>query len=155
VKVNPKGTRGSQATTAPAKAMERAFLLKIIARYFKENKKEAASKSFSYFTSDEVDMSEQQKEEHSENIKRYLTDQDKDAFVFEDSVLNKPIANRDSVYFWKTIFTELDRKLFQSDGSLWTSCKPTADFIHIFNTLVRDAGLHHTPMAARSGTIVE
>lgn len=26
------------------------------------------------------------------------------------------IANRDSVYPWKTIFNELDRRLFQSDG---------------------------------------
>jgi ribosomal protein S18 acetylase RimI-like enzyme len=80
-------------------------------------------KNDGYTVSDEVEMTVQEKEEHSKKIKRYLTDPDKGAFIIEDSVSNKPIAmimysiaNRDSVYPWKTIFNELDPKLFQSDG---------------------------------------
>lgn len=80
-------------------------------------------KNDGYTVSDEVEMTEQEKEEHSKKIERYLTDPDKGAFIIIDSVSNKPIAmimysiaNRDSVYPWKTIFNELDRRLFQSDG---------------------------------------
>jgi ribosomal protein S18 acetylase RimI-like enzyme len=80
-------------------------------------------KNDGYTESDINDMTRQQKEEHSEKIKRYLTEEDKGALVFEDSASNKPIAmimytlaNRDFVYPWKTIFDELDRVIFQSDG---------------------------------------
>ncbi|WML48471.1 GNAT family N-acetyltransferase [Neobacillus sp. PS3-34] len=68
-------------------------------------------------------MTEQEKKEHSEKIERFLTDQDKGAFIIEDSASNKAIAmimysiaNRNSVYPWKTIFNELNPRLFQSDG---------------------------------------
>jgi ribosomal protein S18 acetylase RimI-like enzyme len=62
-------------------------------------------KNDGYTVSDEVEMTVQEKEEHSKKIERYLTDPDKGAFIIEDSV-----------YPWKTIFNELDPKLFQSDG---------------------------------------
>jgi ribosomal protein S18 acetylase RimI-like enzyme len=75
------------------------------------------------YTVDEVEMTEQEKEDHSKKIEQYLTEPDKGAFIIEDSDGNKPIAmimysvtHRDSVYPWKTIFNELDRKLFQNDG---------------------------------------
>ena len=80
-------------------------------------------KNDGYTFSDVVDMTEQDKEEHSKKIEGYLTDSDKGTFVIEDSASNQPIAmimysiaNRDSVYPWKTIYDELDRSLFQIDG---------------------------------------
>ncbi|MUT67447.1 GNAT family N-acetyltransferase [Paenibacillus sp. NEAU-GSW1] len=79
-------------------------------------------KNDGYTVSDEVEITEQEREEHSKKIERFLTDSDKGAFIIDDSDFNKPIAmimysiaNRDSVYPW-TIFHELDEKLFQSDG---------------------------------------
>ncbi|MDQ0878849.1 hypothetical protein QFZ77_007508 [Paenibacillus sp. V4I3] len=79
-------------------------------------------KNDGYTLSDVIDMTEQNKEEHSKKIEGYLTDSDKGAFVIEDSASGKPIAmimysiaNRDSVYPWKTIYNELDRNLFQID----------------------------------------
>jgi ribosomal protein S18 acetylase RimI-like enzyme len=80
-------------------------------------------KNDGYTLSDKVDMTEQYKVEHSKKIEGYLVDSDKGAFVIEDTDSNKPIAmimysiaNRDSVYPWKTIYKELDRNLFQIDG---------------------------------------
>ncbi|MEK8131598.1 GNAT family N-acetyltransferase [Paenibacillus filicis] len=80
-------------------------------------------KNDGYTVSDKVEMTEQEKEEHSKKIERYLIDPEKGAFIIEDSVSSKPIAmimysiaNRGSVYPWKTVFTELDPNLFQSDG---------------------------------------
>lgn len=79
-------------------------------------------KNDGYTVSDEVEMTEQEKEEHSKKIEGYLTDPNKCAYIIEDSDSNKSIAmimysiaNRESVYPW-TIFHELDQKLFQSDG---------------------------------------
>jgi hypothetical protein len=43
-------------------------------------------KNDGYTVSDEVDMSEQEKEEHSKKIGRFLTDADKGVFIIEDSV---------------------------------------------------------------------
>jgi ribosomal protein S18 acetylase RimI-like enzyme len=89
-------------------------------------------KTDGYTTSDIMKMTEHQKEEHSKKIRNFLTDQDKGAFVYEDPDSNTVIgeimytlANRDVVYPWKTIFHEIDRTMFQSDGrfmeifSLW------------------------------------
>jgi ribosomal protein S18 acetylase RimI-like enzyme len=60
---------------------------------------------------------------HNEKILKYLIDQDKGAFIIEDTDTGKQIGmimytitNRDLVYPWKTIFNEIDRTLFQSDG---------------------------------------
>ncbi|MEK3913275.1 GNAT family N-acetyltransferase [Paenibacillus sp. FSL H7-0331] len=72
---------------------------------------------------DDVELTEQQQEEHRQKIQKYVTDPNKGAFIAEDSVLSMPIgmimysiSNRDDVYSWKTIYNELDRTLFQSDG---------------------------------------
>jgi ribosomal protein S18 acetylase RimI-like enzyme len=72
---------------------------------------------------DDVELTEQQQEEHRQKIQKYVTDPNKGAFIAEDSVLSMPIgmimysiSNRDDVYPWKTIYNELDRTLFQSDG---------------------------------------
>jgi ribosomal protein S18 acetylase RimI-like enzyme len=80
-------------------------------------------KNDGYSFLDVVDMTEQDKKEHSKKIAGFLTDSDKGALVIEDSALNQSIAmimysitNRDSVYPWKTIYDELDRSLFQIDG---------------------------------------
>ncbi len=80
-------------------------------------------KNDGYTVTNQAEMTERENEEHNKKIQRYLTDPDKGAFIIEDSVYNKPIAmlmysvaNRDSMYPWKTIFNEIDRKLFQSDG---------------------------------------
>lgn len=90
-------------------------------------------KNDGYTVSDDVKMTDQEKEEHFKKIELFLTDPNKGAFIIEDSSSNQPaamimysIANRDSVYPWKTIFNELDRNLFQKDGrfieifQLWT-----------------------------------
>jgi ribosomal protein S18 acetylase RimI-like enzyme len=75
-----------------------------------------------YTVSNEVTMTEQEKDEHSHKIKSFLTDKDKGAFIIEDTNLNKQIGtimysilNRDSVKPY-TIYNELDRSLFQKDG---------------------------------------
>ncbi|MFD0717056.1 hypothetical protein [Paenibacillus sp. GCM10027626] len=54
-------------------------------------------KNDGYTVSDEVEMTKQEKEEHI-------------------AMIMYSIANRDFLYPWKTIFNELDRKFFQSDG---------------------------------------
>jgi ribosomal protein S18 acetylase RimI-like enzyme len=89
-------------------------------------------KNDGYTVSNKVEMTEQEKEEHSKKILNYVTDKDKGAFIFEDTELNKPIGmimfsikNRDIKYPW-TIFEKLERNLFQNDGrfmeifQLWT-----------------------------------
>jgi ribosomal protein S18 acetylase RimI-like enzyme len=79
-------------------------------------------KNDGYTVSNEVEMTEQEKDEHSHKIKRFLTDKDKGAFIFEDTDVNKQIGmimysivNRDSVIPY-TIYNELERGLFQKDG---------------------------------------
>lgn len=89
-------------------------------------------KNDGYTVSEHLTRSEREIEEHSGKILKFLTDPDKGAFVFEEADSGRPvaqimysIANRDVVYPWTTIFHELDRALFQSDGrfleifSLW------------------------------------
>lgn len=78
-------------------------------------------KNEGYTVSDKIDIEE--KENHSHKIKQFLIDQDKGAIIVEDSKLNKPIGvimyaiiNRDYVYPWVTVYKEIDRNLFQSDG---------------------------------------
>lgn len=68
-------------------------------------------------------MTLSKKEEHREKILKFLFENDKGAFVFEETDSDKrigmimySIANRDIVYPWKTIFNELERSLFQDDG---------------------------------------
>ncbi|CAG7644948.1 GNAT family N-acetyltransferase [Paenibacillus allorhizosphaerae] len=80
-------------------------------------------KNDGYTVSDQAEMTTQQLEAHSNKIERFLTDPSKGAFIVEDSALNKPIgmimyniANRDVTYPWKTVYSEIDRALFQSDG---------------------------------------
>jgi ribosomal protein S18 acetylase RimI-like enzyme len=77
-----------------------------------------------YTASTEIEMTAVKKEEHSNKILKYITDHDKGAFIiFEDTDLNKPIGlimysinNIDDIQYPWTIFKELDRNLFQSDG---------------------------------------
>lgn len=90
-------------------------------------------KNDGYTVSEKGELLEQEKKEHNTKIERFLIDPDKGAFIIDDSITKKPIAmimfsvaNRDKVYPWKTVFNELDRNLFQSDGR----------FIHIFQLWV-------------------
>jgi ribosomal protein S18 acetylase RimI-like enzyme len=76
-----------------------------------------------YSGQDETEMTQQEKEDHRLKILKFITDQDKGAYVFVDSESNKQIGtimyhirNRDIDYPWKPTFNELDRNLFQSDG---------------------------------------
>jgi ribosomal protein S18 acetylase RimI-like enzyme len=80
-------------------------------------------KNVGYTVSNEIEMTDSEKEEHSKKIERFLTEPDKGVFLIEDADSDNPIAlimysiaNRDFVYPWKTIYNELDRSLFQSDG---------------------------------------
>lgn len=80
-------------------------------------------KNDGYTVSDRLQLTDQEKMEHSKKIEQFLTTPDKCAFIIDDPVSNEPIAmimfsvaNRDTVYPWETIFNELDRNLFQSDG---------------------------------------
>jgi ribosomal protein S18 acetylase RimI-like enzyme len=80
-------------------------------------------KNDGYTVSDKVELTELEKKEHSKKIERFLTGPGKGAFIIDDLISKKPVAmimysvaNRDTVYPWKTIFNELDRNLFQSDG---------------------------------------
>ncbi|MCJ8010157.1 GNAT family N-acetyltransferase [Paenibacillus sp. KQZ6P-2] len=73
-------------------------------------------------TSDSLKTEEELKE-HSSKIMRYVVEEDRGAFIFEDEESKKriglimySIVNRDGKYPWKTIFQELDRSLFQEDG---------------------------------------
>ncbi|TNJ68099.1 GNAT family N-acetyltransferase [Paenibacillus hemerocallicola] len=72
---------------------------------------------------------------HREKIMKFLIDENRGAFVYEEDnagnrigMIMYSIANRDEKYppSWKTIFHELDRKLFQEDGR----------FVEIFNLWV-------------------
>ncbi|MDW0116677.1 GNAT family N-acetyltransferase [Sporosarcina thermotolerans] len=80
-------------------------------------------KNDGYTVSDRLKLTDQEKMEHSKKIEQFLISPDKGAFIIDDSVFSEPIAmvmfsvaNRDTIYPWKTIFNELDRNLFQSDG---------------------------------------
>jgi ribosomal protein S18 acetylase RimI-like enzyme len=80
-------------------------------------------KNDGYTVSEEVAMTKQEKEEHHEKINKFVTEQDKGTLIVEDlnsdkriALIMYSIANRDSVYPWKTIFNELDRNMFQNDG---------------------------------------
>jgi ribosomal protein S18 acetylase RimI-like enzyme len=62
-------------------------------------------------------------QEHSAKIQRFVTDEERGAFICEDETRSKSIGlimysivNIDSVQPWPTIFHELDRSLFQEDG---------------------------------------
>lgn len=82
---------------------------------------------------EETQMMNEDLKLHREKIMKFLIEGDKGAFIYEEnSTGNKigmimySIANRDVQYPWKTIFHELDRKLFQEDGR----------FVEIFNLWV-------------------
>jgi ribosomal protein S18 acetylase RimI-like enzyme len=71
----------------------------------------------------EMQNSKKDKEQHRKKILKFLTDQDKGAFIYEDLKNNKQIgtimytiSNRDKEYPWKTVFHEIDRRMFQEDG---------------------------------------
>jgi ribosomal protein S18 acetylase RimI-like enzyme len=79
-------------------------------------------KNDGYTVSNEVKMTEQEKNEHRNKVMSFLIDKDKGAFIVEDTKLNKPIGmimysivNRDSEIPY-TIYNELDRGVFQKDG---------------------------------------
>jgi ribosomal protein S18 acetylase RimI-like enzyme len=89
-------------------------------------------KNDGYTVPDDAGMSEHDKEEHRAKIMRFLVDPDRGAYIVQDTDTGKQVgeimfsvANRDAVYPWTTIFHELDRQWFQSDGrfieifSLW------------------------------------
>jgi len=68
-------------------------------------------------------LAEEELKEHSNKILRFVTEEDRGAFIFEDEKSRKriglimySIVNRDGKFPWKTIFHELDRDLFQEDG---------------------------------------
>lgn len=80
-------------------------------------------KNDGYTVAEQAGMTMQQLEAHSDKIGLFVTDPSKGAFIVEDSPLQKPvamimyaIASRDAIYPWKTVFHEIDRTLFQSDG---------------------------------------
>lgn len=80
-------------------------------------------KNDGYTASNYAEMTDTEKEDHRKKIERFLTEPDKGVFLIEDADSDNPIAiimysiaNRDSVYPWKTIYNELERALFQSDG---------------------------------------
>ena len=71
----------------------------------------------------DTSMSEQQMNEHAKKIKRFFSDEDKGAFIYEDEnsieiigLLMYSVVNRDATYPWATIYHEIDRNLFQQDG---------------------------------------
>jgi len=74
-------------------------------------------------TTSDISMTEDDLKEHSSKILKFVTEQDRGAFIFEDEKIGKrtglimySIINRDGKFPWKTIFHELDRSLFQEDG---------------------------------------
>ncbi|TCZ79326.1 GNAT family N-acetyltransferase [Paenibacillus albiflavus] len=74
-------------------------------------------------TTSDISMTEEDLKEHSSKILKFVTEQDRGAFIFEDEKIGKriglimySIVNRDYKFPWKTIFHELDRSLFQEDG---------------------------------------
>jgi ribosomal protein S18 acetylase RimI-like enzyme len=80
-------------------------------------------KNDGYTVSNEVEMTDLEKEEHRKKIERFITEPDKGTLLMEDTDSNNPIAmimysiaNRGTTYPWKTINSELDRAWFQSDG---------------------------------------
>lgn len=73
-------------------------------------------------TSDSI-LTEEELKDHSNKILKYVTEEDRGAFIFEDEKSKKriglimySIVNRDAKFPWKTIFHEIDRGLFQEDG---------------------------------------
>ncbi|UVI33120.1 GNAT family N-acetyltransferase [Paenibacillus spongiae] len=70
-----------------------------------------------------AELSEEDLFDHRTKIMKFITDKDRGVFIYEDKnskkrlgLLMYSIVNRDAVYPWKTIFHELDRRLFQVDG---------------------------------------
>ena len=68
-------------------------------------------------------MSVDELEQHFEKIKKFVSEEDRGAFIAEDAESRKriglimySIVNRDGTFPWKTIFHEIDRGLFQDDG---------------------------------------
>ncbi|TMV52293.1 GNAT family N-acetyltransferase [Paenibacillus mesophilus] len=80
-------------------------------------------KNDGYTVSNKLDLTDSEKKDHCKKIERFLTERDRGAILMEDTGSHNPIAmimysiaNRDTTYPWKTIYSELDRALFQSDG---------------------------------------
>jgi ribosomal protein S18 acetylase RimI-like enzyme len=71
----------------------------------------------------EAHMTEDELRQHREKIMRFVTEKHRGALIYEDKDNKKRIGlimysfiNREEEYPWKTIFHELDRRLFQEDG---------------------------------------
>jgi ribosomal protein S18 acetylase RimI-like enzyme len=74
-------------------------------------------------TTSDSNLSEEELKEHSNKILKFVTEEERGAFIFEDEESKKriglimySIVNRDGIFPWKTIFHEIDRGLFQEDG---------------------------------------
>ncbi|MDF2725158.1 MAG: Acetyltransferase family [Paenibacillus sp.] len=70
-----------------------------------------------------ANKSEEELQRHRDKMRTFVTDPDRGAFIVEDTdsegrigLIMYLIANRDTVYPWKTIFHELKREWFQEDG---------------------------------------
>lgn len=85
----------------------------------------------------ETQRSKEDIELHKEKIRNFIVDQDKGAFIYEDTesmekvgAVMYSLSNCDSEYPWKTIYRELDRTLFHRDGrfievfQLWVHPSP-------------------------------
>jgi ribosomal protein S18 acetylase RimI-like enzyme len=80
-------------------------------------------KNDGYTSSNETQWTPDEIKEHLEKILTFLKDRNKGAYIFEDTgshtqvgMIMYCVSNRDTVYPWKSVFNELDRGLFQSDG---------------------------------------
>jgi ribosomal protein S18 acetylase RimI-like enzyme len=96
-------------------------------------------------TTSEIQMTEVELKQHREKILRFVTDIDREAFIYEDEnnkqrigLIMYSIANRDGEFPWRTIFHELERRLFQEDGR----------FIEIFQLWV-DPGHRRSGIATK------
>ncbi|NHN30478.1 GNAT family N-acetyltransferase [Paenibacillus agricola] len=73
--------------------------------------------------SSETQLINEDQGKHREKIMKFVTDTKRGAFIYEDKTSSErigmimySIVNRDGKFLWKTIFNELDRRLFQEDG---------------------------------------
>ncbi|MCR8642010.1 hypothetical protein NV379_05010 [Paenibacillus sp. N1-5-1-14] len=71
-------------------------------------------------TTSDSNMTEQELKDHSDKILKFVTEEDRGAFIFEEEKSNKKvgvlmysISNRDRKLPVKTVYEELDRSLFQ------------------------------------------
>lgn len=76
-----------------------------------------------YTSVDSPERTPQEQQDHAEKILKYVMEPDKGAYVLVEPDTDRQvgmimynIANRDETKPWKTIFSELDRNLFQEDG---------------------------------------